>query len=193
MFFYFKKKYNNWWLGFIKWYNRLYARYVPWFWTVAKQCRTSVTTLKSLSHPDRLMLLCQFVDGEACVSELEQATGIAQPSLSQQLGILWDKQLVATCRRGDKFIIASTATCTGGHASAVWAILSAKYAWLIFSLQVFISAAPKAVNIKQEDTADWFWYNSIHASFSLDCRRFNRAGGSSWFFKCAYFGMSGIA
>ncbi len=56
--------------------------------------------LKSLSHPDRLMLLCQLVDGEACVSELEQATGITQPSLSQQLGILRDKGLVATRREG---------------------------------------------------------------------------------------------
>lgn len=56
--------------------------------------------LKSLSHPDRLMLLCQLVQSEACVQELEQLTGIRQPSLSQQLGILREAGLVATRREG---------------------------------------------------------------------------------------------
>ncbi|HZX27558.1 MAG TPA: metalloregulator ArsR/SmtB family transcription factor [Telluria sp.] len=56
--------------------------------------------LKSLSHPARLLLLCQLVRGEACVSELEQATGIVQPSLSQQLGVLREEGLVETRREG---------------------------------------------------------------------------------------------
>lgn len=56
--------------------------------------------LKSLSHPARLLLLCQLVRGEACVSALEQATGIAQPSLSQQLGLLREDGLVETRRAG---------------------------------------------------------------------------------------------
>lgn len=56
--------------------------------------------LKSLSHPDRLLLLCQLVQGEACVQELETLTGIKQPSLSQQLGILRESKLVATRREG---------------------------------------------------------------------------------------------
>lgn len=56
--------------------------------------------LKSLSHPDRLLLLCQLTQGEYCVSELERLVGINQPSLSQQLGILRKDQLVATRRDG---------------------------------------------------------------------------------------------
>ena len=56
--------------------------------------------LKSLSHPDRLLLLCQLVQGEACVQELEALTGIKQPSLSQQLGILRESELVSTRRDG---------------------------------------------------------------------------------------------
>jgi len=56
--------------------------------------------LKSLSHPSRLLLLCQLVRAEACVSELEQATGIVQPSLSQQLGVLREEGLVETRREG---------------------------------------------------------------------------------------------
>ncbi len=56
--------------------------------------------LKSLSHPDRLLLLCQLTQGEYCVSELETLVGVGQPSLSQQLGILRKDELVATRRDG---------------------------------------------------------------------------------------------
>lgn len=56
--------------------------------------------LKSLSHPDRLRLLCQLTQGEYCVSELEKMVGIGQPSLSQQLGILRKDSLVSTRREG---------------------------------------------------------------------------------------------
>ena len=59
--------------------------------------------LKALAHPDRLMLLCQLSRGERCVAQLGESTGIAQPSLSQQLGILRAEGLVATRREG-KFI-----------------------------------------------------------------------------------------
>ena len=56
--------------------------------------------LKSLSHPDRLLLLCQLTQGEYCVSELESLVGVGQPSLSQQLGILRKDALVSTRREG---------------------------------------------------------------------------------------------
>lgn len=56
--------------------------------------------LKSLSHPDRLMLLCQLTQGEFCVGELEQKVGLGQPSLSQQLGILRKDGLVNARRDG---------------------------------------------------------------------------------------------
>lgn len=56
--------------------------------------------LKALSHPDRLLLLCELSKGEFCVSELEQRLGIGQPSLSQQLGILRKENIVATRRAG---------------------------------------------------------------------------------------------
>lgn len=56
--------------------------------------------LKSLSHPDRLLLLCQLTQGEYCVGELEGLVGVGQPSLSQQLGILRKDELVSTRREG---------------------------------------------------------------------------------------------
>ena len=56
--------------------------------------------LKTLSNADRLMLLCQLAQGERCVSELEALLGIVQPTLSQQLSVLRDEQLVRTRREG---------------------------------------------------------------------------------------------
>jgi len=56
--------------------------------------------LKSLSNPDRLLLLCRLAQGEACVSQLEEELGIVQPTLSQQLGVLRDDNLVMTRRDG---------------------------------------------------------------------------------------------
>lgn len=56
--------------------------------------------LKALANPDRLLLMCHLAEGEQCVSELEAASGIAQPTLSQQLGVLRRQGLVATRRDG---------------------------------------------------------------------------------------------
>ena len=63
----------------------------------------AVTMLKLLGNEDRLMLLCQLTEGERTVGELEQHTGIGQPTLSQQLGVLRRDGLVQTRREG-KFI-----------------------------------------------------------------------------------------
>ncbi|SEJ39185.1 MULTISPECIES: helix-turn-helix transcriptional regulator [unclassified Achromobacter] len=56
--------------------------------------------LKALANEDRLLLLCQLVQSERNVGELESLTGIRQPTLSQQLGVLRDEGLVATRREG---------------------------------------------------------------------------------------------
>jgi len=56
--------------------------------------------LKVLGNPDRLLLLCQMTEGEYCVSELEELTGIQQPTLSQQLTVLREEEMVSTRRDG---------------------------------------------------------------------------------------------
>jgi DNA-binding transcriptional ArsR family regulator len=56
--------------------------------------------MKVLSNPDRLMLLCQLSLGEKRVGELEEILGITQPTLSQQLTVLRDEELVSTRREG---------------------------------------------------------------------------------------------
>ena len=60
--------------------------------------------LKALANPDRLLLLCQLVEGERSVTDLGMLSGIAQPSLSQQLGVLRGERLVATRREGKSVI-----------------------------------------------------------------------------------------
>ena len=56
--------------------------------------------LKVLANGDRLLLLCQMSQGEYCVSELEDMTGIRQPTLSQQLTVLREEMMVSTRREG---------------------------------------------------------------------------------------------
>jgi ArsR family transcriptional regulator len=56
--------------------------------------------MKVLSNRDRMMLLCQISQGEMCVSELEECLDIHQPTLSQQLTVLRNEELVETRRDG---------------------------------------------------------------------------------------------
>jgi DNA-binding transcriptional ArsR family regulator len=56
--------------------------------------------MKVLSNPDRLMILCQLSKGELRVGEIEEILGIEQPTLSQQLTVLRDEELVSTRREG---------------------------------------------------------------------------------------------
>ena len=56
--------------------------------------------MKVLSNPDRLLLLCQLTEGERNVGELHELLGITQPTLSQQLAVLREEQLVETRREG---------------------------------------------------------------------------------------------
>jgi len=58
--------------------------------------------LRSLANQDRLLLLCQLTEGERCVSDLEALTGIRQPSLSQQLGILRREGLIEPRKEGKR-------------------------------------------------------------------------------------------
>lgn len=54
--------------------------------------------LKGLASPHRLLILCQLTEGEKCVTELIEATGIAQTSMSQHLTKLKQEGIV-TYRR----------------------------------------------------------------------------------------------
>lgn len=50
------------------------------------KCEEISQVLKSLSHPVRLKVLCQIMDGEKTVNELTHFCGISQSAMSQFLG-----------------------------------------------------------------------------------------------------------
>ena len=79
--------------------------------------------LKALSHPHRLMLLCQMIDRERTVGELAVALGIRESTASQHLALLRRDGLVQPRREGQAiwYSIASPA------AQAVMATLFALY------------------------------------------------------------------
>jgi DNA-binding transcriptional ArsR family regulator len=79
--------------------------------------------LRNLANPDRLLLMCELAQGERNVGQLEQALGIAQPTLSQQLAVLREARLVGTRRDGKHvyYRIAST------QALAVLQVLHAQF------------------------------------------------------------------
>lgn len=58
------------------------------------------SSLRLLSHRDRMLLLCSLGKSEKCVSELEEELDLHQPSLSQQLGVLRSEGVVATRKEG---------------------------------------------------------------------------------------------
>lgn len=56
--------------------------------------------LKLLANQDRLMVVCALVEGERSVRELEDALGIRQPGLSQQLAGLREAGLIQGRKEG---------------------------------------------------------------------------------------------
>jgi len=60
-----------------------------------KERATEVSDLlKTMAHPERLMVLCQLVDGEVGVSQLQENTTLSQSAFSQQLSVLKKHNLV---------------------------------------------------------------------------------------------------
>ncbi|RDK02191.1 ArsR/SmtB family transcription factor [Paraburkholderia lacunae] len=79
--------------------------------------------LKAMAQEDRLMLLCQLIEGEHNVGELEEAVGLHQPSLSQHLGVLREEGLVSARREG-KYMYYSLA---GAEVLSIMQTLSSLY------------------------------------------------------------------
>ena len=60
--------------------------------------RRASTLLKAMSNEHRLMILCQLINGEKCVGDLERIVGLSQSALSQHLARLRRDDLVTTRR-----------------------------------------------------------------------------------------------
>jgi len=68
-----------------------------------------IEELKAIAHPLRFQIIQLLRAGELNVGEIELASGIGQPALSQQLGILRKADLVET-RKSAKLVFYSLNT-----------------------------------------------------------------------------------
>jgi DNA-binding transcriptional ArsR family regulator len=66
-----------------------------------RQCARVASIFKTLSHPQRLYLLCCLCEREATVSDLEKACGASQPVISQHLTRMRLEGLVESRRDGN--------------------------------------------------------------------------------------------
>lgn len=67
---------------------------------MAENAREASDFLKALAHESRLMILCNLLDGERSVGELEAVLSLRQSTVSQQLARLRLEGLVAARRDG---------------------------------------------------------------------------------------------
>lgn len=70
---------------------------------VEKKAILIAENLKFLSHPKRLMILCQLSTGSKSVGELEKACGISQSQLSQFLTKMKDQNILQ-CEKTGLFV-----------------------------------------------------------------------------------------
>ena len=64
-----------------------------------EKAKAASALLKSMCNESRLMILCQLLEGEKSVGELEKLVGISQSALSQHLARLRHSDLVDTRRQ----------------------------------------------------------------------------------------------
>ena len=84
---------------------------------------TMVEALKAVAHPLRLRILQALSGAERNVGEIDAATGIGQPALSQQLGVLRKAELVET-RKEAKLVYYKLATDRLGAVAAALSTLA---------------------------------------------------------------------
>lgn len=90
---------------------------------MAAHASEAAALLKALAHPARLLVLCQLVEGERTVGELQPATGLGASALSQHLAVLRQMALVHTRREGQSIHY----SLADGPAVGVLGVLHAAY------------------------------------------------------------------
>ena len=79
--------------------------------------------LKAMANEARLMVLCQLIEGEKSVTELQEAIGLSQSAMSQHLAVLREQEIVSTRRDGQSVYY----RIANGHAMAVMETLHREY------------------------------------------------------------------
>ena len=70
--------------------------------------REAATLLKTMSHPDRLLVLCQLTNGEVCAGELQKNSQLSQSAFSQHLAVLKKNELVKVRKSSQQVFYALT-------------------------------------------------------------------------------------
>lgn len=70
---------------------------------IQKNAEAAASFLKGIASPHRLLVLCELATGEKSVTELIEATGMAQTSMSQHLSKLKEENIV-TFRRDHRLL-----------------------------------------------------------------------------------------
>lgn len=65
---------------------------------IAPHAAQAAALLKALANEQRLMILCNLVEGPLSVSELNERVDLSQSALSQHLAVLREANVVATTR-----------------------------------------------------------------------------------------------
>ena len=78
-----------------------------------------IEALKALAHPLRWRILTTLALGERNVGDLEQASGIGQPGLSQQLSVLRKAGLVTTRKEAKLVYYAIAREALAGITAAI--------------------------------------------------------------------------
>ena len=65
---------------------------------IGPHAKSAAGLLKSLANEQRLMILCNLLDGPLAVGELNARIGLSQSALSQHLAVLRDAGVVTTER-----------------------------------------------------------------------------------------------
>ncbi len=68
----------------------------------AADIETASRSLKALSHPLRLKILCTLGSDEVCVQHIVEHVGTTQSNISQHLAILRDKGILASRKDANK-------------------------------------------------------------------------------------------
>ena len=67
-----------------------------------KDVETASRSLKAMSHPQRLMILCKLGEDEFSVQDIVDNVGTSQSNISQHLAILRDKGILSARKDANK-------------------------------------------------------------------------------------------
>ena len=67
-----------------------------------KDVETASRSLKAMSHPLRLMILCKLGEDEFSVQDIVDTVGTSQSNISQHLAILRDKGILSARKSANK-------------------------------------------------------------------------------------------